>query len=196
MLAATMPGTPLRSEPSLHSTTAIRPASERDACALARLAEETFRATFAATNTAENMQRHCESSYGESMQLAEIRDPKLETWLAEDGGRLVAYAQLRRGKVPPAIVAERPVEILRFYVHPDAHGKGVAQALMAHALGRATVSGADVVWLGVWEHNPRAIAFYRKWGFVVVGEHVFMMGDDPQRDLLMQLVVRSPASPG
>lgn len=169
----------------------IRAALESDAAALARLAEETFRATFAASNPAENMQRHCESSYGESIQLAEIRDPNLETWLAEDGGRLVAYAQLRRGAVPAAVVAQRPVEILRFYVHADAHGKGVAQALMAHALGRAMQLGADVVWLGVWEHNPRAIAFYRKWGFEVVGEHVFMMGDDPQRDLLMRRVVGS-----
>ena len=169
----------------------IRAAVESDASALARLAEETFRATFAASNPAENMQRHCESSYGESIQLAEIRDPNLETWLAEDGGRLVAYAQLRRGAVPAAVVAQRPVEILRFYVRAEAHGKGVAQVLMTHALGRATQCGADVVWLGVWEHNPRAIAFYRKWGFEVVGEHVFMMGDDPQRDLLMRRVVGS-----
>ena len=174
----------------------IRAALESDAGALARLAEETFRATFAASNPAESMQRHCESSYGESIQLAEIRDPNLETWLAYDGGRLVAYAQLRRGAVPPAVVAQRPREILRFYVHSDAHGKGAAQALMAHALGRAALLGADVVWLGVWEHNPRAIAFYRKWSFEVVGEHVFMMGDDPQRDLLMRHVVRSPSSPG
>lgn len=182
-----------RSGPRLTGTVKIQAALESDAGALARLAEETFRATFAASNTAENMRRHCQSSYGESIQLAEIRDPNLETWLAEDGGRLVAYAQLRRGKVPAAIVARRPVEILRFYVHSDAHGQGVAQALMAHALGRARQLGADVVWLGVWEHNPRAIAFYRKWGFEVVGEHVFMMGDDPQRDLLMRLAVETPS---
>jgi ribosomal protein S18 acetylase RimI-like enzyme len=169
---------------------------EDDSGALARLAEQTFRATFAASNPAENMQRHCESSYGESIQLAEIRDPNLETWLADDGGRLVAYAQLRRGAVPAAVVAQRPLEILRFYVRPEAHGKGVAHALMAHALGRATQLGADVVWLGVWEHNPRAIAFYRKWGLEVVGEHVFMMGDDPQRDLLMRRVLRLPSYPG
>ena len=186
----------VRCETALPGTLRIRRALDDDAGALARLAEETFRATFAASNPAENMQRHCEASYGESIQLAEIRDPNLETWLAEDGGRLLAYAQLRRGKVPAAVVAQRPVEILRFYVHSDAHGKGVAQALMAHALGRATESGADVVWLGVWEHNPRAIAFYRKWGFEAVGEHVFMMGDDPQRDLLMRHALGSPASPG
>ena len=41
------------------------------------------------------------------------------------------------------------------------------------------------MFLGVWEHNPRAQAFYRKWGFERVGEHVFQMGDDPQIDWWM-----------
>jgi RimJ/RimL family protein N-acetyltransferase len=37
----------------------------------------------------------------------------------------------------------------------------------------------------VWEHNPRAIAFYRKFGFVAVGDHIFPVDHDPQRDILM-----------
>jgi len=49
------------------------------------------------------------------------------------------------------------------------------------------------VWLGVWEHNPRAIAFYRKWGFEAVGEHVFVVGTDPQRDLVMTRSALAPA---
>jgi ribosomal protein S18 acetylase RimI-like enzyme len=57
-------------------------------------------------------------------------------------------------------------------VHADAHGRGVAQALMEHVLGRAAPLDADVAWLGVWERNPRAIAFYRKQGFEAVGEQV------------------------
>ncbi len=170
----------------------IRAATERDASALAKLAEETFRAAFAEVNTAANMQRYCETSYAEHLQLAEIRDPRLETWLVEDGGGLVAYAQLRRGGAPAAVGAQRPIEIQRFYVRADVHGQGVAPALMEHVLGRAVAGGADVVWLGVWERNPRAIAFYRKWRFEAVGEHVFMLGDDPQRDVLMRHVVGSP----
>jgi ribosomal protein S18 acetylase RimI-like enzyme len=167
----------------------IRAAGESDAGALARLAEETFRTAFAATNSAANVQRHCETSYGEALQLAEIRAPDMETWLAEDDGRLVAYAQLRRGTAPAPVGALRPIEIQRFYVHADAHGHGVAHSLMEHVLARAVQLGAEVAWLGVWERNPRAIAFYRKQGFEAVGEQVFVVGDDPQRDLVMRRVV-------
>jgi ribosomal protein S18 acetylase RimI-like enzyme len=153
-------------------TVRIRLAAESDAGALARLAEETFRTAFAATNSAANMQRHCETSYGEALKLEEIRAPDMETWLAEDDGQLVAYAQLRLGTAPAAVGALRPIEIQGFYVHADAHGQGVAHSLMEHVLARAAPLGADVVWLGVWERNPRAIAFYRKQGFEAVGEQV------------------------
>jgi ribosomal protein S18 acetylase RimI-like enzyme len=61
----------------------------------------------------------------------------------------------------------------------------------AHVVARAEFNGAMALWLGVWEKNPRASAFYRKWGFEIVGAHTFRVGDDPQRDLVMYRDVRS-----
>lgn len=60
---------------------------------------------------------------------------------------------------------------------------------MAAAIGIAEARGADQVWLGVWEHNPRAIAFYNIWGFAAVGAHIFPLGTDPQRDIVMTRAV-------
>ncbi|MEL6322107.1 MAG: N-acetyltransferase, partial [Cyanobacteria bacterium J06626_14] len=71
------------------------------------------------------------------------------------------------------------------------HGRGVAHKLMAKILSTASDAGADHIWLGVWEHNPRAIAFYGKYGFRVVGEHTFQFGSDPQRDLVMMAEVNT-----
>jgi hypothetical protein len=42
------------------------------------------------------------------------------------------------------------------------------------------------MWLGVWERNARAQVFYRKWDFRTVGEHLFPLGSDLQRDILME----------
>jgi ribosomal protein S18 acetylase RimI-like enzyme len=161
----------------------IRGAEEDDALELSKLAERTFRAAFAESNSAADMQKHCASHYGEPFQLAEIREPGRETWVAEDGARLVAYVQLRLDAVSPVIPGGRPVEIQRFYVDASHHGTGLAHQLMSHVLARAEAVGSTVVWLGVWERNQRALAFYRKWQFDVVGEHTFEVGDDPQRDL-------------
>ena len=43
------------------------------------------------------------------------------------------------------------------------------------------------IWLGVWEKNTEAIAFYKSLGFTDVGNHVFMLGKDAQNDLIMRL---------
>ena len=163
----------------------IRSAEPRDALRLAELAESTFRDTFGTLNTAEDMALHCESYYGEALQAAEIASPDGITLVSEAGQRLVGYAQLRWGRAPACVAARAPGEIRRLYVAGDWHGKGVARELMdacIEALGRR---GSDVVWLGVWERNSRAIAFYRKFGFVAVGDHVFPLGRDPQRDIVM-----------
>jgi ribosomal protein S18 acetylase RimI-like enzyme len=111
--------------------------------------------------------------------------------VVEAGARLVAYVQLRLDAASPAIPGERPIEVQRFYVDASHHGTGLAHRLMAHALARAEALGAAMVWLGVWERNQRALAFYRKWGFDVVGAHTFAVGDDPQRDLLMRRDARA-----
>jgi RimJ/RimL family protein N-acetyltransferase len=47
--------------------------------------------------------------------------------------------------------------------------------------------GAKTLWLGVWERNHRARAFYAKCGFRDVGDHIFLFGTDPQTDLVMQV---------
>jgi diamine N-acetyltransferase len=164
----------------------IRRAEEDDSLALSVLAERTFRAAFTESNTAANMELHCATTYGHALQLAEIRESGRETWVAEADTGLVAYVQLRFDATSPMIPGERPVEILRFYVDASYHGAGLAHQLMAHVVARAQHAGSTVLWLGVWERNPRALAFYKKRGFEVVAEHIFTVGNDPQRDLVMR----------
>jgi ribosomal protein S18 acetylase RimI-like enzyme len=165
--------------------TTIRRATEADAASLAELAERTFRDAFGHMNRGEDIDVHCRNSYGASVQAAEIRDPNRATLVCHVGDSLIAYGQLRWASAPSCVFAARPAEIQRLYVDAPWHGKGVAQALMAALLEAAVAGDADVAWLGVWEKNPRAISFYEKSGFAVVGEHVFVLGNDPQRDLVL-----------
>jgi ribosomal protein S18 acetylase RimI-like enzyme len=99
--------------------------------------------------------------------------------------RLIAYAQLVANKKHAAVIGRRPIELKRFYVEKAFHGTAVASQLLRVSEERAIAEGADVVWLGVWERNPRAIRFYQKNGFREVGEHTFAVGSDVQRDLVM-----------
>ena len=164
----------------------IRRAVATDAATLAALAERTFRDTFAAVNTAENMAAHAAATYGVEKQLAEIESAQIRTLLVEAEGAAAGYAQLRIGHQPECVNADDAVELWRFYIDRAGIGRGLAQRLMEAVFAEAIALGGRTLWLGVWEHNPRAIAFYRKCGFAEVGAHVFRLGDDAQTDLIMQ----------
>jgi ribosomal protein S18 acetylase RimI-like enzyme len=167
----------------------IRHGTVADAPALAAFAARTFEETFRHQSTESDMAAHLEKAYGVAQQTAELPDPDVTTLLAHRDGTLVAFAQLRRTR-PAEVVPDRDaIELQRFYVDRPAHGTGLAQTLMAAAFDAARAAGARHVWLGVFERNPRAIAFYRKCGFRDVGSHIFMLGSDPQRDRVMLATV-------
>lgn len=164
----------------------IRPAAEADSADLSELAERTFRDAFSALNTAENMDLHCAGAFSPVIQAAEIANPEIHTVVAESQSTLVGFAQLHLRPQPPDCVSISPsVELHRIYVDRSFHGTGLAGELMTHVLHTAAEHGARAVWLGVWEHNPRAIRFYQRLGFSEVGDHVFVVGTDLQRDLVM-----------
>jgi ribosomal protein S18 acetylase RimI-like enzyme len=154
-----------------------------DAALLAEIGARTFYESFAADNTAEDMRRHLESQFSPALQSAEIANPAIDTLLVKDPARrAIAFAQVRAGKVSDGVPATGSIELWRFYVDKAWHGRGVAHALMDAAKARGRARGATTMWLGVWERNPRAQAFYAKHGYRKVGSHVFVVGSDPQTD--------------
>ena len=163
----------------------IRTATAADAAALAELARRTFYDTFAATNNPADMALHLASAYGVGQQTLELESRDITTLIVEDGSDAIAYAQLRAGHVPDCVTGPDPVELWRFYVDRAWHGRGVAQTLMKQVKIAAIERGARTLWLGVWEKNDRARAFYAKCGFADAGEHIFLFGTDPQTDLVM-----------
>lgn len=169
---------------------AIADATAADAALLAELGARTFRDSFAKDNTADDMRAHLESSFSTQRQLDEINDPDVDTLLMrEAGGAAVAFAQVRTGKGADGVPASGSIELWRFYVDREWHGRGLAHDLMNAVKARGRERGAATMWLGVWERNARAQAFYAKHGFRKVGRKVFVVGSDPQTDdvLLCQL---------
>jgi ribosomal protein S18 acetylase RimI-like enzyme len=169
----------------------IRTATSRDAAALAEFAERSFHDTFARDNEQSDMAQYVASAFGEEIQRTEIGHPQRVVLLAEGAGGIAGYAQLLAGSAPPSITMVMPAtEIERFYVAPEWHGRGLARQLMMHAIDVVSQSDTATFWLAVWERNPRAIAFYRKSGFVDVGSKLFVLGGDRQTDRVMCRLLR------
>ena len=164
----------------------IRGGCADDAALLSELGERTFSETFAADNSPENMSAYLTVAFNPEQQAAELADQNSSFRIAEANGVAVGYAMLRSGNVPEAVTGKKPIELVRLYVSRESLGSGVGAALMQACIADARQAGYDTIWLGVWEHNTRAQAFYRKWNFDKVGTHVFQLGDDLQTDFLMQ----------
>jgi ribosomal protein S18 acetylase RimI-like enzyme len=167
----------------------IRRAKPEDAGLLAELGARTFSETFAADNSPEDLAAYLAASFSPARQRAELNDPASAAFIAEVGGLAAGYAQLHAGEPAEGVKGSKPVELVRLYVSREWLGCGVGEALMRACVDGARQAGYETIWLGVWERNGRAQAFYRKWNFRAVGEHVFQLGSDSQMDIVMERAV-------
>ncbi|MGH9889736.1 MAG: GNAT family N-acetyltransferase, partial [bacterium] len=177
---------------SPRAVVSLRKAREGDALLLSQLGARLFEQAFGSANDPEDMRAHLARVFSVEAQRAELNDGDRAIWIAEDAGRAaVGYAMLRRGITVDGVAGEKPAEVQRIYVERAWHGQGVGEALMRACVEHATnVWHADVIWLGVWEKNPRAIAFYEKAGFHIVGRQTFVLGSDVQQDFVMARPLR------
>lgn len=172
----------------MSETIKIRQATLDDAKALTDLAFTTFWDAFAhhPKNAPDDLNHYMRQAFNVEQTTKELGDEDSLFLIAEIEGEPAGYAKIITGNSEVGITATRPIELNRLYAHQQFLGKGIGQALMDACLDHARVEGHDVMWLGVWEYNPRAQRFYEKNGFQVVGSHTFQLGEDPQTDLLMQ----------
>jgi ribosomal protein S18 acetylase RimI-like enzyme len=164
----------------------IRRGTVADAGLLSELGARTFAETFASDNTPEDLAAYIATSFSVAQQTAELEDPASIFLIVEVDGRAAGYAKLHDGTPEQGVEGAKPIELVRLYVSREWLGRGIGEQLMRACLDEARQAGHETIWLGVWERNGRAQAFYRKWNFRPVGEHMFQLGSDLQRDILME----------
>lgn len=166
--------------------TYITPCTVTDAEALQQIAQQSFCETFAAINTKEDMERYCNTALGL---------PRLREELATEGSRfyfiycedgLAGFIKLNTDDAQTEKKGGTALEIERIYILEKYQGKKLGQLLIDYAVNQALEMKKEFVWLGVWEHNQKALAFYEKNGFYQIGAHTFMLGNDAQTDLLQR----------
>lgn len=170
----------------------IRQATIEDAEMLARLAYKTFWDAFHAhpKNAPDDLADYMAKAFNPEQIKQEISDKNSIFLIAEIDNEFAGYAKLIVGSIEPGITAGKPIELSRLYSKQEFLGKGVGASLMEECFAAAKKLNCDVMWLGVWEYNPRARRFYEKYDFREVGKHVFLLGSDAQTDLLMQKEIK------
>lgn len=170
-------------------TIAVAKRNAETAAQLAAIGRQTFEETFAADNRPEDMAAYLATSFGPELQLAELQHPDIVFLLARMQQQVVGYAKLRFGStlgVEPGKTPDQRMEIERLYVLEDWIGTGLGASLMRRSIEEARSKACRSVVLGVWEKNERALVFYKRFGFKVIGQHEFRLGDDVQTDLILR----------
>lgn len=168
----------------------IRVATISDVEPLCIIGAKTFVETYGEQNTPENLQRYLQEKFNNKQISDEIQTPKTIFLLVGLGNETIGYAKMRVNLVENPDITS--LEIERIYISKAYHGQKYGAFLMQNCIDIAIENNYESIWLGVWEHNPKAINFYRKWGFEVFGTHIFQLGDDAQTDFLMKKSFTQP----
>ncbi len=164
----------------------IKLATIVDSALIANMSRQSFLATFGPENTPEDIGKFMNEQFTTEALIAEVGTEDNIFLLATINQQPAGYVRMKENSFKEGLAAESPMEIARFYAMPTMIGKGIGKAMMQHCNALAKQMGKDVIWLGVWEKNQRAIDFYTSFGFEKFGDHGFLLGNDLQNDWLMK----------
>jgi ribosomal protein S18 acetylase RimI-like enzyme len=136
------------------------------------------------------MAKYLEEAYSFEKLTVELNNPNSIFYFAMLDEKVIGYLKLNMGGSQTELKDNDALEIERIYVLKDFHGKKVGQLLFDKAIAIAKEQQVAYVWLGLWEENKRALQFYTKNGFVEFDQHVFMLGDEAQTDIMMKLQLK------
>ncbi|MFA6059538.1 MAG: GNAT family N-acetyltransferase [Taibaiella sp.] len=154
---------------------------------LIAISVDTFQETFGGSNSADNMDKYINESRSPEKVMWELRRSGAEFYFAKaEDGEIIGYLKINTGHAQTEPQPYNFMEIERIYVRNSYHGKKIGFQLMDFVFQKAEEKNKQTIWLGVWEHNLKAIQFYQKLGFVAFDKHSFMLGDDEQTDIMMK----------
>jgi diamine N-acetyltransferase len=150
---------------------------------------QTFKETFTEHNSEADMNHYLENSFSDEKLDGELNNPDSKFFFAFFENKIVGYLKLNIRSAQTEIQNQNAMELERIYVLKEYLGKQVGQQLFQQAIHSAKLNHVDFLWLGVWEHNQRAIRFYEKNGFIAFDKHQFKLGQDVQTDIMMKLLL-------
>lgn len=165
----------------------IRLATLADIDEIFRISLKTFTESFAKYNTEENMKLYLTANINSAKLTEELNNPESEFYLAKKDEKVIGYLKINFGKAQTDINEKKALEIERIYISNEFYGKGYGQLLFDKAITIAKSRKLEYIWLGVWEHNTKAIDFYIRNGMTKFAQHPFMLGNDRQTDIMMKL---------
>ncbi|MDN4494395.1 GNAT family N-acetyltransferase [Ureibacillus aquaedulcis] len=166
-------------------TIKIKKCTFEDLQTLQEISIETFNETFKDQNSPENMKTYLERAFNLKQLEEELSNPFSQFLLLYFNEEVAGYLKVNTGDAQSEKIGDQSLEVERIYIKSKFQKHGLGKYLLSQAIEMAVALHKKEVWLGVWEKNENAIAFYKKMGFVQTGVHSFYMGEEEQSDYIM-----------
>lgn len=164
----------------------IRPCTIYDVNVLQSISYDTFLETFAEGNAAEDIKAYTDKAFDKARLQKELRNPQSHFAFIYQDAKLAGYIKMNIDEAQTEARGAGGLELQRIYIKTAYLRQGFGERLLQYATQQAEQLQKSFIWLGVWEHNDKAIRFYKKWGFSQTGAHAFYVGNDEQTDLIME----------
>ncbi len=166
-------------------TITIKKCTLEDLPNLQEISYETFDETFKHQNSPENMKAYLERAFDSKQLEKELLTTASQFFFVYVNNELAGYLKVNTQDAQSEEMGDESLEVERIYIKGKFQKHGLGKYLLHKALEIAEENKKKKIWLGVWEKNENAIAFYKKMGFVQTGAHSFYMGDEKQVDVIM-----------
>ncbi|MGG3564031.1 GNAT family N-acetyltransferase [Neobacillus rhizosphaerae] len=171
-------------------TIIIKKCTIEDLHTLQEISYETFNDTFKHQNSPENMNAYLEKAFNLKQVEKELSIISSEFFFVYFNNEIAGYLKVNTNDAQSEEMGDESLEIERIYIKTQFQKHGLGKYLLNKAVEMAMERNKKKIWLGVWEKNENAIAFYKKMGFVQTGAHSFYMGDEEQTDFIMTKILR------
>lgn len=152
---------------------------------LKEIGYDTFHETFKHQNSPENMNAYLERAFNLKQVEEELSNTSSQFYFVYLDQEISGYLKVNTNDAQSEEMGDESLEIERIYIKNQFQKHGLGKYLFNKAMEIAQELNKEKIWLGVWEKNENAIAFYKKMGFVQTGAHPFYMGDEKQIDFIM-----------
>lgn len=163
----------------------IKKCTIKDIRILQEISYETFDETFRDQNSPENMKTYLERAFNLKQLKKELSNISSLFFFVCYNDEVAGYLKVNTDDAQSEKMGSDALEIERIYIKNKFLRHGLGKYLLDKAMEIATKNNKKKIWLGVWEKNENAIAFYKKMRFVHTGSHSFYMGDEEQIDFIM-----------
>ena len=165
----------------------INPAKINDSEIISDLATKTFFDTYENKLNPKDMDTYTKNNFNAESISNEIKNKTAWYFLIYENNKPIGYSKLKWGKAPDRFNGFRPLEIDKLYLIRGKQNIGLGAIAMEKIKTLAKKHGYNIIWLRVWEHNKKALNFYKKLGFVEMENIDFKFAGKILNDYLLAI---------